>query len=191
MGVFNQLGQGNTVKWGMVAGLPYANEEEEAVVRARVQREVLGIFHKRLSGESVVDWLAATRDDLGAVSPGVGQRLTEPKTRCVYALGCWVAVERLTDRLERGNQVLQSLEEKGEIESRAYRRASITWLRLASRTVGLIARMGEADQGIAHEFMSSPTCAVFDGMAWPTVPDGVDPGSFDLTPARVVMGRMG
>lgn len=115
----------------------------------------------------------------------------DPPRRRLYALGCWLAVEHLVARLERGNQHLRGLEEKGEIDSRAYRRASITWLRLAYRTTGLLARMGEADPQVGAEFMSSPTCAVFDGMAWPTVPDGVDLLAFDLTPARVVMGRMG
>jgi hypothetical protein len=111
--------------------------------------------------------------------------------RRLYALGCWLACERLTRRLETGCRLLNDLEKAGETATRAYRKACIGWLRLAYRTVGLIARMGEADQGIAHEFMSSPTCATFDAMAWPAVPDGVDPGSFDLTPAREVIGRMG
>ena len=130
----------------------------------------------------VVEELADRRFRDGPLGGSAGY--SETMQRRLYALGCWAAVEQLTARLKRGNQLLHALEEKGEIESRAYRRASITWLRLAYRTTGLIARMGEADSQIAHQFMSSPTCAVFDGMAWPVVPDGIDPLVFDLTPVR-------
>lgn len=124
-------------------------------------------------------WARIGRNDAGdaCVLPAA---VTPPRAdREVYAVGCWWAVERLVERLERGRAAL---------DARATPRAVTHWLRLAFRATALIARMGAASSRVSAAFPLTATAARLDALAWPDAPEGVDLDAFVVRPARWIGG---
>lgn len=120
----------------------------------------------------VFDEIGAERSE-SATAGRAGESRTAENT--AYACGCYLAVEHLVERLQRGQALLAA---------KPSPRAVSRWLRLAFRTTALIARMAYVAPSVEATFTASPVAQAFAAMAWPDPPADVDLDSFAVPPAR-------
>ena len=164
MGSFSQLGQAVTDNQP-VAALPIESAEH-----------VTGSVAERLVGARLL---------VGGLS---GHIQWDAPRRRVYALGCWLALESLHDRLAKGNAFLCQMRDRNEQDTKRFDRLSLAWLKLGFRAVALIGRMAKADSEIEAQFCASPTGQYFAAESWPATPAGIDIEPMVVKPAQIALG---
>jgi hypothetical protein len=136
---------------------------------------------------SIADRLSGVRYTMGGLS---GHIQWDAPRRRVYALGCWLALESIHDRLIKGNAFLCQMRDQGLTDTKRFDRLSLAWLKLGFKAIALIGRMAKADAEIEAQFCASPTGHYFAAEPWPNVPAGVDIESLLVKPAQIALGVM-